>query len=143
MAVRTYGVVLADILPLLPVNTKNISATTDLSTTGITGYIEDASGRVTAALLKIGADPDGLDADSTAQVQHAIKQRTVAFCMARLGRSSTSTYTSALREYEDTLARFEASGGSLASQPSTVTTTIDTNPSSGSRGEFTKRNMPW
>jgi hypothetical protein len=137
MAVRTYGVVLADILALLPVNTKGISASTPLSTTHITGYIEDGAGRLTAALKRAGVDPDSLDDDTTAQVKRALEHYAVAACMAKLGRTSSSAYTEAKAAYEDALARFEASGSSLAAQPSSVKTTVDTNPVHDSRGFFT------
>ena len=143
MAVRTYGVVLADVLALLPVNTKGITASTPLSTTGITGHIEDGAGRVTAALKRAGASLDDLDDDTTSQVQHAIKQFAVASSLARLNRSGSTAYTTAMREYTSSLERFEASGSSLSAQPSSVLTTIDTSPVSESRGTFTGRGMPW
>ena len=143
MAVRTYGVVLADVLALLPVNTKGITASTPLSTTGITGYIEDGAGRITAALKRVRVDPDTLDDDTEAQVKRALEHYVVAACLARLGRTSAPAYTNAMRAYEDALTRFESSGSTLAAQPSAVSTTIDTNPRTDTRGTFTGRHMPW
>jgi hypothetical protein len=143
MAVRTYGVTVESVCAVLPVNTRKISATTPLSTTGITGYIEDGSGRVTAALKRVGVDPDSLDDDTTSQVRAAIEHYAVAASMARLGRTSSSVYTEAKRAYDDVLARFESSGVSLAQQVSSVETTIDTTPNSESRGFFTSRRQPW
>ena len=143
MAVRTYGVVLADVLALLPVNTKGITASTPLSTTNITGYIEDGAGRITAALKRAGVDPDSLDDDTTAQVKRALEHYAVAASMAKLGRTSASAYTEAKAAYEDALARFETSGSTLSAQPSSVLTTIDTVPQVDTRGTFTTRRYPW
>lgn len=143
MAIRTYGVVYGDVTALLPINVKSITATSSLSTTHITSYIEDASGRVTAALKRVGADPDTLDDDTEAQVKRAIKYYAVASSLAKIGRASVPEYTEAKRIYDDALQRFESSSVTLAAQTSGVKTTVDTSPINTSRGVFTRDNMPW
>jgi hypothetical protein len=143
MAVRTYGVVLADVLALLPVNTTRISATSKLSTTHITGYIEDGAGRITAALKRAGVDPDSLDDDTTAQVKRALEHYVVAACLAKLGRTSSTAYTEAKAAYEEALTRFESSGSSLAAQPTSIKTTVDTSPIVDTRGFFTGGKSIW
>ncbi len=108
MAARTYEVTWRDVASRLPIDAECISTTSiPVSTIDLTEAIEDGAGRVTGALRKRGIDPDALDDDTRPQVAKAIIWYAVAEALSRMGRTSSSAYTTARARYDETLERFE------------------------------------
>jgi len=103
MAVATYSLTYTDVLPLLPFDTSTIGTSSRVSTTDITGYIEDGGSLITGALDKAGLSPAGLSEDALAHAQKAIKHYAAAQAMLHLGFSG-KPYDEHMRMYEAEVA---------------------------------------
>lgn len=144
MAVRTYSVAASDVADKLPVDARFITASTYPVNTGdLTQYIQDVSGRLTAALQKAGRDPDNLDDDALSQAQSAVVQGAVAAALERMGRAGSDPHSRAVARYEEAMRSFETNPNSIAGAGSQVKTTVDTSPTNTRRGEFFGRNYEW
>lgn len=124
MAIETFGIVAADILPDLPIDTSAISATSiPLSTGDLTTWIEDASAQLVAVIQRAGLDPASLDDNTQAQMRQAVKAYALGKSLGVLYLTSASE--AALTRWDSIKAHYSASPRSLAGRGSRVLTTIE------------------
>lgn len=122
MAVSTFGVVYTDIYPRLPFDLSAIGpATTPLSTTDLTAYINDAGAQLAPLLTKAGLDPASLDDDATQQCANAIKAFATARALQCVGFSGPLA-SDAMAEWEAIISRYGNAARTISGRGSRVRT---------------------
>lgn len=86
MAVTTFGVSAQDVLNTLPADTSNVTNTSaGLNTEQIEGFIERASGQVSATLVRHGIDPAALGDNERELVRDAVIAYAAVYSLERIG----------------------------------------------------------
>lgn len=125
MAVSDYDLVPADIYPLLPFDTSTIDANSRVSTTDLTGYIEDGASLVTGALDKAGLSPTSLTDDAKRHAQKAVKHYAAAQAMLHLGFSG-KPYDEHMRLYTQEVEVLRTRPQVMADKGAFTASNIDT-----------------
>lgn len=104
MSVFTHGLEPADVLDILPADTRHVSAkSAGLNLGQIQSYLDRASGVVNAQLVRHGMSPEALDADSAQLARDAVLTYASAYSLERMG-AGADQIERRLREWDKLLA---------------------------------------
>lgn len=114
MAVSDFGVTTADVTDALPFDASQITDASKVTTSQISGWIDDASGLLAGAIGKAGLSAAVLGDDALAQAREAIVAYAVSRALDRLG------YARKLRD--DARGRWERALRTYADRPQVLAT---------------------
>jgi hypothetical protein len=118
MAVEVFGVTTSDVIARLPFDGSQIGANSKVTTSDLTGYIEDAASQLVGHIKAAGLSPGGLDDDTAAQMRAAVCGYAVAQVLDRLAFSGAAR-DNAMRKFEEARQRYANAPNSLAGRPAT------------------------
>lgn len=126
MALTDFSVTVSDVLEKLPLDTSQISATTEpVSTTDIEGYVQDASSELRAVLDRAAINIASINDDTKRQMQSAVEAYAVAEALDAMGVTGRQ-YDKYRDKWRDVYDRYTAQPSALATSKSRVKSNIDT-----------------
>lgn len=115
MALTDFSVTVDDVLEKLPLDTSQITATTEpVSTTDIEGFVQDASSELRAVIDRAGIGYDSINDDTKRQMQSAVEAYAVAEALDAMGVTG--------RQYDKYRGKWEEARDRYTAQPSTMAT---------------------
>lgn len=127
MSVYVYGVVNQDVYNVLPFGTSNISATSKITPTMITRFIEEGSSFFTGALLNAGVSNESLSDAQNAQVSQGILNYCVGKSLQVLGgtgNSHMSLFDNAISQIRNNEAVLGVTGSTVESNINIITPVV-------------------
>lgn len=128
-----YGVTTSEVLKGLPFADGTVDANSSGLNTGlITGYINEGTSRISASLVSIGADPEGLTPDAENIAATGLKAYARAQCLIKRSFSEREidTQWDIWEEHRDMLMKFV---GGLGESDPTSRQIVSTSPSKPNR----------
>lgn len=131
---NVFGVTTARVIRRLPVDSSEVTATTELSIDDVEGYIKDAAAAIHGLLAQAGVDPDSIDDVTEQQCASYVEAKAVADSMDQMGASTAPGYGIYRQRADQVYNR-------LAARPQTLNQQVTRAQYSGPKGKTLRRDF--